>query len=124
MAEENDSASKTEAPTQRKLEEARKQGDIPKSPDVASFATLAGAGAMVVGLGGLAAREMTERLLPFIQHPDAIDMGGLGGVGVAQAAARAAEPMMWVLAATVIAGIAGNVLQQGFVWTIPRASAP
>jgi flagellar biosynthetic protein FlhB len=117
MAEENDSASKTEAPTQRKLEEARRQGDIPKSPDVASFATLAGAGAVVVALGGMAARQMADRLLPFIQRPDSIDMSGFGGVGVAQAAARAAEPMMWVLAAAIIAAIAGNVVQQGFVWT-------
>jgi flagellar biosynthetic protein FlhB len=117
MAEENDGASKTEAPTQRRLEEARKNGDIPKSADVASFATLASAGAVVLLLGGLAARQMSERLLPFIARPDSIDLSNDGGVGVAQAAARAAEPMAWVLGGTILAAVAGNVLQQGFVWT-------
>jgi flagellar biosynthetic protein FlhB len=119
MAEENDSdsASKTEEPTRRRLEEARANGDIPKSADVASFATLASAGAVLVILGGLAARQMTERLLPFIARPDSIDLSGEGGIGVAQAAARAAEPMGWVLGAVILAAIAGNVLQQGFVWT-------
>ncbi len=117
MAEENDGASKTEAPTQRRLDEARKSGDLAKSPDVASFATLASAGAVVLLMGGVAARQMTERLLPFISRPESIDLSGNGGVGVAQAAARAAEPMAWVLGATILAGIAGNVLQQGFVWT-------
>jgi flagellar biosynthetic protein FlhB len=117
MAEENDGASKSEEPTRRKLEEARKNGDIPKSPDVASFATLASAGTVLILLGGLAARQMTERLLPFIARPDSIDLSGNGGVGVAQTAARAAEPMAWVLGGTILAAIAGNVLQQGFVWT-------
>ncbi len=118
MAEENDDgASKTEEPTRRRLEDARKKGDIPKSPDVASFATLASAGTVVLVLGGLAARQMTERLLPFIARPDSIDLSGNGGVGVARAAAMAAEPMAWVLGGTILAAVAGNVLQQGFVWT-------
>ena len=117
MAEENDSASKTEEPTKQRLDEARRNGDIPKSPDVASFATLASAGAVTVLMGGLAVRQMADRLLPFIQHPDSIDLSGPGGQGVARAAAMAAEPMMWVMGATVLAGIAGNVMQQGFVWT-------
>ena len=117
MAEENDSASKTEEPTKQRLDEARRNGDIPKSPDVASFATLASAGAVTVLMGGLAVRQMADRLLPFIQRPDSIDLSGPGGQGVARAAAMAAEPMMWVMGATVLAGIAGNVMQQGFVWT-------
>jgi flagellar biosynthetic protein FlhB len=120
MAEENDGASKTEEPTRRRLDEARKNGDIPKSPDVAPFATLAASGAVVIVLGGLGARQMTERLIPFIQRPEAIDLSGNGGVGVAQAAARAAEPMMWALAASILAAIAANVVQQGFVWSAAK----
>ena len=91
MAEENDSASKTEEPTKQRLDEARRNGDIPKSPDVASFATLASAGAVTVLMGGLAVRQMADRLLPFIQRPDSIDLSGPGGQGVARAAAIAAE---------------------------------
>jgi len=120
MAEENDSASKTEAPTKRRLDEARRQGDIPKSPDVASFAALAGAGSATLLLGGMAARQMTDRLLPFIARPDAIDLSGTGGVGVAKAAFEAAEPAFWVVGATAVCAIAANVAQQGFVWTTAK----
>jgi flagellar biosynthetic protein FlhB len=120
MAEENDSGSKTEAPTKRRLDEARRQGDIPKSSDVASFAALAGAGSATLLLGGLAARQMTERLLPFIARPDAIDLSGTGGVGVARAAFEAAEPAFWVVGATAACAVAANVAQQGFVWTTAK----
>ena len=120
MAEENDSASKTEAPTQRRLQEAREQGNIPKSPDVAAFATLAAASSVVIALGGVAARQMVARLTPFVQHPDAIDLSGNGGVGVARAALEAASPVLWVLGATAAAGVAANVAQQGFVWTTAK----
>jgi flagellar biosynthetic protein FlhB len=121
MAEENEQgASKTEAPTQRRLQEAREQGNIPKSPDVAAFATLAAAGMTVIGAGGMAAQQITERLRPFLERPDAIDLSGNGGVGVARAAMEAASPVLWVLAAAAAAGVAANVAQQGFVWSTAR----
>ena len=47
MAEEQDNSQKTEDPTQHKLEEARKKGDIAKSLDVPIwFLILATAGIM------------------------------------------------------------------------------
>jgi flagellar biosynthetic protein FlhB len=121
MAEENENGgSKTEAPSQRKLTEAREQGNIPKSQDVASFFTLAGASGVVLVLGGVAARQTADRLLPFLQHPDAFDLSGAGGLTVAQEAARAAEPALWVLAAAATAAVAGNLVQQGFIWAPSR----
>jgi flagellar biosynthetic protein FlhB len=114
MAEDSDS--NTEAPTAHRLAEARQKGDVPKSPDVASFATLAGAGTVVILMGGTAARLMTDSLLPFIARPDSIDLSGTGGVGVMRATATAVMPGFWVLGAAVTAGVAANVLQQGFIW--------
>jgi flagellar biosynthetic protein FlhB len=121
MAEENeDGASKTEAPTQRRLAEARAKGDIPKSPDVASFATLAGSAAAVIVFGGLAARQMAASLTPFLSRPDEMDLSANGGVAVAREALQAASPALWVLGATAAAAVAGNVAQQGFVWTTSK----
>ncbi len=40
MAEKNDSGDKTEKPTPKKLADARKKGDVPKSKDVTATATL------------------------------------------------------------------------------------
>jgi len=120
MAEENDSGSKTEAPSQRRLTEARNQGDAPKSPDVSSFATLAAAGTVVLLSGGLAAQQMSTNLLPFLAHPDSIDLTGQGGVGVMHAAIMAAIPGLWVLGAAALAGVSANVLQQGFIWSTSK----
>ena len=47
MAEGADPESKTEEATPRKLEEARKKGDVAKSPDVAQVLSLAGAAAVI-----------------------------------------------------------------------------
>ncbi len=49
MAEDNEAASKTEEPTPRKLEEARRKGDVARSQDVGQLASLLGAfGVMAV----------------------------------------------------------------------------
>ncbi len=42
MAEEQDRASRQKQPTQRRLEEARRKGDVAKSPDLAAFIALSG----------------------------------------------------------------------------------
>ena len=53
MAEGDDSASKTEEATPRRIEEARKDGDVPKSADLAQVCALAGAFA-AIAMGGAA----------------------------------------------------------------------
>ncbi len=82
MAEGADPESKTEEATPRKLEDARKKGDVAKSPDVASTLSLAGASAAVLMTGGYFATSMAEQLLPFIAAPHTM-LGGLeAGAGV------------------------------------------
>ena len=45
MSENQDESQKTEEPTPRKLEEARKKGQVSNSKEVTSFAILLGGGA-------------------------------------------------------------------------------
>ena len=47
MAEGDDAASRTEEATPRRIEEARKEGDVPKSGELAQVCALAGAFAAV-----------------------------------------------------------------------------
>ena len=68
MAEENDGASKTEEATPRKLEEARKKGDVAKTADVASLLSLAAAFGVIAVGGAYFMRRMAAGLLPFIEH--------------------------------------------------------
>ena len=55
MAEEQDNSQKTEDPTQKRLEEARKKGDIAKSQDVPIWFLMMASAAIMAGAGPLAA---------------------------------------------------------------------
>src|ERR1700744_3627846 len=94
MAEETDSGSKTEDASPRKLEEARRRGEVPKSQDVVSFAGLAAASAVLLMAGGGLAHGMADRLRPFISHPDAYDLANGGAAVVMHQALLAAAPAM------------------------------
>lgn len=123
MAEEQDKASKTEEPTQKRLDDARKKGDVAKSMDVPALAALAAScGVLLLG-GGWIARSMTEALMPFVAHPEAIDLSGEGSVGVMRAALVASAPVMLILVAAAVAGAAGNLVQHGLLWS-PSKLAP
>jgi flagellar biosynthetic protein FlhB len=123
MAEDQDRASQTEEPTQRRLDEARRKGDVVKSSEVSAVAALAGAVGVVLLAGGWMSRSMSESLLPFIAHPDAIDLHGRGGVEVLRAAMGAGAPALLVLVVASVAGAAGNLIQHGFLWA-PSKLAP
>ncbi|WP_296818962.1 flagellar biosynthesis protein FlhB [Brevundimonas sp.] len=120
MAEDQDPASKTEEATPRKLEEARKKGDVAKTPDLASWLSLAAATGVILWTGGYFALGLAEQLVPFIASPHAmlglLDSGG--GTEIARMAIFAAAPVLAaVMGATILAGAGGNLMQSGFLWT-------
>jgi flagellar biosynthetic protein FlhB len=124
MAEGDDSASKTEDASPRRLEEARSKGDVAKSTDLSHAFALAGTfGALAIG-GGAMARHLSEQLLPFIAHPDSIQLQGQAGVAVTWQVMMAAGPALaLVVGSTMLAGITGNVIQHGILFT-PAKLAP
>ena len=123
MAEGADPESKTEEATPRKLEEARKKGDVAKSPDVAAAMSLAGATAVLLIGGGYFSRQMAEDMLPFLAEPHAM-MGGLqagAGVEIGMRAVWAVTPFLAALMlAVVIGGVGGNLAQSGFLFTAEK----
>src|ERR1700756_414010 len=111
MAEGSDGAERTEEPTPKKLEQARAQGDVPKTPELPQFASLAASAAVLAICGGWMCRNIGAALLPFFAHPEAIDVEGLGGMVVARYVLNAALPMMLiVLLSAGAAGAAGHLL--------------
>ena len=70
MAEEQDNSQKTEDPTQKRLEEARKKGDIAKSQDVPVWFLLLASAAIMAGAGPLAS-SIAEPLAKLLDHPHA-----------------------------------------------------
>ncbi|WP_183212278.1 flagellar biosynthesis protein FlhB [Brevundimonas variabilis] len=120
MAEKPDPESQTEEASQRKLDEARKKGDVAKSPDVAQALSLMGATAVIVFGGSYFANQMAKDLLPFIASPHAM-IGGLeagAGVELAGIALWAMAPCLGaVMLATIIGGVSGNVGQSGLIFS-------
>src|SRR5580704_13357807 len=107
MAEQGDNASRTEDASPRKLEEARKEGDVPKSMELSQVFALSGAFAAV-------AYHLADSLRPFIAHPETIELQGAAGQAVAWQVTMAASPVLFtVLGATMLAGVGGNVIQHG-----------
>jgi flagellar biosynthesis protein FlhB len=118
MADDSDSASKTEDASPRKLAEARSQGQVAKSHDVVSFASLAAVSGMLLFAGADLAYGMADRLRPFISRPDDFNLHNGGGVTVMRLALMAAAPsMIAVLGTAALAGVAGNLIQTGFLFT-------
>ena len=119
MAE--DAASRTEEATPHRLEEARKDGDVPKSMELAQACALAGTFGAVAMAGGTMAHNLADGLLPFIAHPDTIQLKGAAGQAVAWQVVMAAAPaLVTVLGATMLAGIAGNLMQHGVLFTAAK----
>ena len=123
MAEGTDPESKTEEATPRKLEDARKKGDVAKSPDVAAVLSLTGAAAVVLMTGGWFATSMAEQLLPFIAAPHTM-IGGLetgAGIEIGTTALWAVAPFLGlVMLATIVGGVGGNVAQSGLLFTAEK----
>ena len=124
MADESDASTKTEEASPRKLEEARKQGNVAKSVDVPSFATLAATSGFLAIAGGWMSRNLAAQLLPFVAHPDSFDLSGGGGVIVMRRALLALAPIVvGVMSAAALAGVAGNLIQTGFMF-VPSKLMP
>src|SRR5579872_5589938 len=121
MSNEHDAASRTEEATPRRLEQARAEGDVAKSGELSQTFALAGAFAAVAIGGGFFARNLAEGLTPFLSHPDTIELRGSAGVAVAwQLMMIAAPALIAVFGSTMLAGIFGNVIQSGLLFTTAK----
>ena len=117
MADTNDAASRTEEPTPRRLERAREQGDVVRTPDLPQLASLAAVVGVIAIGGGWLCRGMANALVPFLARADSLDVHGGGGVAVARMAVMAGAPALGaVLFAAAFAGAAGNLLQTGLMF--------
>ena len=74
MAEEEDNAKKTEEPTERKLSEARKKGEVAQSQEVKTWLILLGGTAGLILMAPSMGTSVSRAVQPFIQSPHAIPM--------------------------------------------------
>lgn len=118
MAEEQDDSEKTEEPTQRRLEEARKQGNVAKSQEVPVFFSLFGAALLISTAFPFMLSSLTGKLTPFFSNAHAIPtdpqhLHKLFGDLMLGISGALALP----LGALFLIGIGANLLQHPFVWS-------
>lgn len=112
MADNEDKSSQTEEPTQRRLDEAEKHGDIVKSTEVTTFVVLLGGTLTLAIFGHSTAVNFTRSFEVFLEQPDQIAVNAGSALSLFRhiilAMAALLGPIFAVLAIT---GAGGHILQ-------------
>nr|WP_321444015.1 flagellar biosynthesis protein FlhB [uncultured Cohaesibacter sp.] len=118
MAEENDDAEKSEDPTQKRLDDAHKKGDVAKSQEVSAWFSMMGTGLVVAVLGTYIAAGMARNLKGFFEHSHelSIEGGVLGRIWNDVGYTLLGFLVLPMLALMVMA-VFGNVIQHKFVFS-------
>ena len=127
MAEEFEDTNKTEEPTQKRLDEALKRGDVVKSQEVNTWFVIAGAALVLMAFSGTMSRDLTTTMRGLIANSYDISLDGpalprlFQKIGGEMLAAMAIPFLVLLLAA-----IGGNIIQHRLVWSFqtltPRLS--
>ena len=114
MAEEQDQSQKTEEPTLKKLEDAKKKGQGVNSREVTNLVMLTAAAIVVVVILPSLMGNVASSMRPFIAEPHLIRLGdadapsGLGNIGFILISTLGVP-----LAIFVVAALASGFLQRG-----------
>jgi flagellar biosynthetic protein FlhB len=118
MAEEHDDTEKTEDPTQRRLDDAIKRGDVVKSQEVNAWFVLAAAALVLLSFSDAMGTQLTATFRGILANASRVPMDGGGmmrlfrEIGVETIAAVAIPFLLLTLAA-----IGGNAIQHRLVWS-------
>ncbi len=118
MAETPEESEKTEEPSQKKLEDARKKGDVAKSQEVNSWFIMLAMTIFIVTLSKTTAYDLTVLLKGMLSniHDFPADQGG-----VQKLFRLVSIEVLLILALPffllMLAGVAGNLLQHGLIFT-------
>ena len=113
MAEEDD-ASKTEEPTDKKLADAKRKGSVAQSQEIKNWAILLGASGLLIFLAPIMANEVRITARPFIEKPHSIDFnfGELRNVFI-QISVDVFVILAPLMGVMIILAIAANIGQFG-----------
>lgn len=112
MAEAPDQHQRTEEPTPKRLEDARKKGDAPRSPEVTATAMIGAAGLALWLLAGPAANSLMSTGAMFLDHPHqfAADGASLQRLFLS-IAFKAGGALLGVMSLFVVVALAANIGQ-------------
>ena len=121
MAQDEDKASKTEEPSQRKMDDAHKKGQVVKSQEVGNWAMIAASTLAVALFAGTVMTDLAGRLRGFLEnsHNIRVDAETLHVV-FADLAADIVKFLAAPLGLLMIAAIASNMIQHKPVLTLEK----
>lgn len=112
MSDDTEESSKTEDPSAKRLEDARKRGDVSKSQEVTTWFALAGIGSVIALMASWTATNLMQELKVVMANADRYEVGGnqFGAffTSLAQSIIGAAVVPMVVLTAFAVLG---NLIQ-------------
>src|SRR5579863_6208556 len=122
MADGPDKDQRTETPSGRKLERARRQGQVVQSREVNTWFMLMAGTAIVVFLAGPMAHVIQRSLITFINLQDFLSPDGLRWEPVREALGKVALALGLPMLMLVGAAIGGTVLQIGLLFATEKMS--
>src|SRR5437868_9191887 len=118
MADENDTADKTEDPTQKRLEDAHNRGDVVKSQEINTWFVIAGGTLVLTTFSGSVGGGILLPLRNLIANSWMIHADGASLLALAQSLGYALMAVLGVpLLMLALAAIAGNMVQHQLVWS-------
>ena len=111
-------AERTEQATPKRLEEARKKGQVPRSSELSIAAVCIAAAAAIYSLGGMAAGNFADLMRDSLSlSPAAVMSEGVIWPALTAAGARALWSILPVLGATFVAALAAPIVIGGWNFT-------
>ncbi len=119
MSEDSDDSSKTEEPTHKKLEDARKKGQIFSSREINHFFMMLALAFFIMVLAPGLGNDMINTLGPFITEPDQMNMDSAGFIGLMRTVTLGTVLALALLfTASIAAALAPAVLQNKWVFAV------
>lgn len=118
MAEGQEQDDKSEDPTQKRLDDALKRGDVAKSQEVNAWFVIAGGALVLMVFAGTMSQQLSTSMRGLIANSHGIRVDGRGFLQSVQkigfdVAAAVALPLLLLM----LAAIAGNMIQHRLVWS-------
>jgi flagellar biosynthetic protein FlhB len=118
MADENDTADKTEDPTQKRLDDAHDRGDVAKSQEINTWFLIAGGTLVLSTFSGSIGDGILMPMRNLIANSWMVHVDGAGLLALTQRLEYAVLAAIGVpLLMLALAAIAGNMVQHRLVWS-------
>lgn len=120
MADGADDSQKTEAPSQRKLNQAHGKGQVAQSREINNWFGIGAALIVLVFFSGPVAHRIGVALMPYIERPYELSVDGSAWVAIRGTLVEVGGALLVPAVFMVIASIAGALVQTGLIFATDK----